>query len=36
VAETLPLFPVSDDDRDLVQRRIKAGMDQIYEELQTV
>jgi len=36
VAEMLPLFPVSDDDRDLVQRRIKAGMDQIYEELQTV
>jgi len=33
VAEMLPLFPVADDERDLVQRRIKAGMDRLYEEL---
>jgi glyoxylase-like metal-dependent hydrolase (beta-lactamase superfamily II) len=30
VAEMLPLFPVSDVERDLVQRRIKAGLDQLY------
>jgi glyoxylase-like metal-dependent hydrolase (beta-lactamase superfamily II) len=35
VAEMLPLFPVLDDERELVQRRIKAGMDRLYEELQT-
>jgi glyoxylase-like metal-dependent hydrolase (beta-lactamase superfamily II) len=33
VAELLPLFPVPDDERDSVQRRIKAGLDQLYEEL---
>jgi len=33
VAELLPLFPVPDDERDFVQRRIKAGLDQLYEEL---
>ena len=33
VAELWPLFPVPDDERDLVQRRIKAGLDRLYEEL---
>jgi glyoxylase-like metal-dependent hydrolase (beta-lactamase superfamily II) len=41
VAEMLPLFPVPDDadavgrgvERDLVTRRIKAGLDRLYEEL---
>jgi len=33
VAEMLPLFPVSEDEDDLIQRRIKAGLDRIYEEL---
>ncbi len=32
-AELWPLFPVPDDERDLVQRRIKAGLDRLYEEL---
>ena len=35
VDEMLPLFPVSDDERELVQRRIKAGLDRLYEELRT-
>ncbi len=35
VAEMLPLFPVPEDERDLVQRRIKAGLDRLYEELWT-
>jgi len=35
VAELLPLFPVSDDKRELVQRRIKTGLDQLYEKLRT-
>ncbi len=35
VAEMLPLFPVPDDEYDLVQRRIKAGLDRIYEEIQS-
>lgn len=34
VAEMLPLFPVPDNERDLIPRRIKAGMDRLYEELQ--
>ena len=33
VAEMLPLFPVSDGERELVQRRIKVGLDRLYEEL---
>jgi glyoxylase-like metal-dependent hydrolase (beta-lactamase superfamily II) len=33
VAELLPILPVSDDERELVQRRIKAGLDRLYEEL---
>ena len=33
VAELLPLFPVPDDERELIQRRIKAGLDRLYEEL---
>ena len=33
VAELLPLFPAPDDERELVQRRIKAGLDRLYEEL---
>lgn len=33
VAELLALFPASDNERDRVQRRIKAGLDRIYEEL---
>lgn len=33
VAEMLPLFPVSEDERELIQRRIKASLDQVYEEL---
>jgi glyoxylase-like metal-dependent hydrolase (beta-lactamase superfamily II) len=35
VAEMLPLFPVPDDERELVPRRIKAGLDRLYEELET-
>ncbi len=34
VSELLPLFPIPDDERELVQRRIKAGLDRLYEELQ--
>jgi len=34
VAELLPLFPVPEDRREWVQRRIKAGLDQLYEALQ--
>jgi len=34
VAEMLPLFPVPDDERELVSRRIKAGLERLYEELQ--
>jgi glyoxylase-like metal-dependent hydrolase (beta-lactamase superfamily II) len=34
VAEMLPLFPAADDERDLVQRQIKAGLERLYEELQ--
>ena len=34
-AELLPLFPVPNDERDLVMRRIKAGLDRLYEELGT-
>lgn len=34
VAEMLPLFPVPEGERDLVQRRIKAGLDQLYRERQ--
>jgi glyoxylase-like metal-dependent hydrolase (beta-lactamase superfamily II) len=34
VAEMLPLFPVADDERDLVRRQIKAGLERLYEELQ--
>ena len=33
VAELLPLFPVPDVERELIQRRIKAGLDRLYEEL---
>jgi len=33
VAELLPLFPVPNDEREVVQRRIKAGLDRLYEEL---
>lgn len=33
VAEMLPFFPVSDGERDWVQRRIKAGLDRLYEKL---
>jgi glyoxylase-like metal-dependent hydrolase (beta-lactamase superfamily II) len=33
VAEMLSLFPVPEDEDDLIQRRIKAGLDQVYEEL---
>jgi glyoxylase-like metal-dependent hydrolase (beta-lactamase superfamily II) len=35
VAEMLPLCPVPDDERELVPRRIKAGLDRLYEELET-
>jgi len=35
VAELLALFPVPDDEHDIVQRRIKAGLDRLCEELQT-
>jgi len=34
-AEMLSLFPVSNNERELVQRRIKIGLDQLYEKLQT-
>lgn len=33
VAEMLSFFPVSDDEREWVQRRVKAGLDRLYEEL---
>jgi glyoxylase-like metal-dependent hydrolase (beta-lactamase superfamily II) len=33
VAEMLSSFPVSDDEGDLAQRHIKAGLDRLYEEL---
>jgi len=33
VAEMLPLFPFPEDERELIQRRIKAGIDRVYEEL---
>ena len=33
VAEMLPLFPVPGDERETVSRRIKAGLDRLYEEL---
>ncbi len=33
VAELLPLFPIPDDEHDLIQRRVKAGLDRLYEEL---
>lgn len=34
VAELLSLFPVDDDERESVERRIKAGLDKLCEELQ--
>ena len=34
VAKMLPLFPIAEDERDLVPRRIKAGLDRLYKELQ--
>ncbi|MFQ6100419.1 MAG: MBL fold metallo-hydrolase [Anaerolineae bacterium] len=36
VAELLPLFPVPNGQHDLVQRRIKAGLERVYEELQAI
>ena len=36
VAELLPLFPVPEDQHDLIQRRVKAGLDRLYEELKPV
>lgn len=33
VAELLPFFPVPDDEHDLIQRRIKTGLDRLYEKL---
>jgi glyoxylase-like metal-dependent hydrolase (beta-lactamase superfamily II) len=33
VTEMLPLFPVPEGERDLVQRRIKAGLTHVHEEL---
>lgn len=36
VAELLPFFPIPDDEHDLIQRRIKAGLDRLYEELRPV
>ncbi len=33
VSELLPAFSVTERERDLVQRRIKAGMERLYEEL---
>jgi len=33
VPEMLEQFPVPEDQRDLVQRRVKAGLDRLYEEL---
>ncbi len=33
VAELLPLFPIPDGEQDLVQRRIKAGLERLHEEL---
>ena len=32
VAELLSFFPVSDDEPELVQRRVKAGLDRLCEE----
>jgi len=34
IAELLPFFPIPDGEQDLVQRRIKAGMERLHEELQ--
>jgi glyoxylase-like metal-dependent hydrolase (beta-lactamase superfamily II) len=34
LAEMLPLLPVPGDERELVSRRIKAGLERVYEELQ--
>ena len=33
VAELLSSFPVPDEERDWIQRRVKAGLDHLYEEL---
>ncbi|NLE43581.1 MAG: hypothetical protein GX620_02570 [Chloroflexi bacterium] len=33
VSELLDAFPVPEDQRDLIQRRIKAGLDRLYDEL---
>ena len=33
IQELLPLFPVQDDERDVIQRRIKAGLERLVEEL---
>jgi glyoxylase-like metal-dependent hydrolase (beta-lactamase superfamily II) len=33
VAELLAYFPIADDERDLVQRRVKAGLDRLCEQL---
>ncbi len=33
VAEFLPLFPISEETRDRTQRRLKAGLDRVYEEI---
>jgi len=34
VAELLPLFPVRDGEHNMIQRRIKAGLDQLCQELE--
>ena len=34
VAELMPLFPIPEGEHDRVQRRIKAGLEHIYDELQ--
>jgi glyoxylase-like metal-dependent hydrolase (beta-lactamase superfamily II) len=34
IAELLPLFPVADDEQESVQRRIRAGLDKLCEEVQ--
>ena len=33
VAELLPFFPVPEDEQEFIQRRIKASLDRVYEEL---
>jgi glyoxylase-like metal-dependent hydrolase (beta-lactamase superfamily II) len=33
VSELMPMFPFPEERRDVVQRRVKAGLDQVYEEL---